>query len=96
VTPGQELRINLCVSISDPITETADIKESEIPAGRYARVRHLGSRHNITAASWLYEEWLPDSTEQFDASRPLVMHFVNMGPDIPEMEQQTDVYLPLL
>ena len=96
VTPANELRLKLCVSICDPIKETADIKESEITAGRYARVRHLGSRHDITAASWLYEKWLPNSTEQHDPNRPLVMHFVNMGPDIPEMEQQTDVYLPLL
>lgn len=95
-TPTEDIRIDLCVSIGAPVELGDGISEGYIPSGRYARARHLGSRQQNTTAGWLYEQWLPGSAEQHDPSRPLVLHFVNMGPDIKTEEQQTDVYLPLV
>ncbi|MFT7549609.1 MAG: AraC family transcriptional regulator [Candidatus Azotimanducaceae bacterium] len=56
---------------------------------------HLGSRENVTAARYLYEEWLASSGEQL-ADFPVFFHYVNVGPNVQEAEMITDVYLPLL
>jgi AraC family transcriptional regulator len=65
-----------------------------IPAMRCARARDIGSRLNNRAVQYLYDEWLPRSGEQL-ATRPILFHYVNVGPDVQEHEAITDVYLPL-
>ena len=59
-----------------------------------AVLRHLGSRENVTAASHLYEVWLPESGEA-QRDFPMFFHYVNVGPQVQPHEMITDVYLPL-
>jgi AraC family transcriptional regulator len=65
-----------------------------IPGGRCAVARHFGSRADISAASYLYEVWLPHSGEEL-RDFPIFFHYVNVGPNVREHEMITDVYLPL-
>jgi len=95
VSPS-EYRVDLCVSVEQDISaNTFGVVNKTIPALRCAKVRHLGSRENVTAARYLHEEWLASSGEQL-AEFPVFFHYVNVGPHIQESEMVTDVYLPLL
>jgi AraC family transcriptional regulator len=93
---SSEYRVDLCVLVLQDVSANAfGVVNKTIPALRCAKVRHLGSRENVTAARYLYEEWLANSGEQL-ADFPVFFHYVNVGPNAQEAEMITDVYLPLL
>jgi AraC family transcriptional regulator len=88
-------RVEFCLSFEGCIEPNVyGIADMTIPAMRCAKARDVGSRLNNKAARYLYDEWLPQSGEKI-AARPLVFHYVNVGPDVKESEAITDVYLPL-
>lgn len=88
-------QVDFCLSFDGPIELNAHgIVEMVIPSMRCALARDIGSRHNNKAARFLYEEWLPWSGERM-AARPLIFHYVNVGPSVKEGEAITDVYMPL-
>lgn len=94
-TPPEEYRFELCVSVAEKVAPNPQgVVTKRIPGGRCARVRHVGSRHDIHPATWIYRRWLPQSGERLRDS-PLFFHYVNVGPDVKEHEMITDVYLPL-
>lgn len=94
-TLPEDYRLDICVSVGSPVAANPEgVVTKEIPAGRCARVRHLGSRDHVTAADWLYREWLPASGEQL-RDFPLFFHYVNVGPGLQPRDMITDVYLPL-
>jgi len=94
--PPEEYRVDICISVDSEIPSNPyGVINKVIPACRCARARHMGSRHNVTAAAYLYEKWLPESSETF-AQLPVIFHYVNVGPDVKEHEMITDVYLPLI
>jgi AraC family transcriptional regulator len=94
-TLPEDYRLDLCVSVQGPVAPNPQgVVSKLIPGGRCARVRHLGSRHHVTAAEWLYREWLPQSGEQL-RDFPMYFHYVNVGPGLQDHEMITDVYLPL-
>lgn len=96
-TLPEDYRLDICVSVAAPIDEdnVFGVVNKTLPAGRFARARHLGSRDYVTAADFLYREWLPDSGEEL-RDFPLVFHYVNVGPQVKDHEMITDVYLPLV
>ena len=78
-----------------PVADNPEgVTVGEIPGGRCALVRHVGSREHIPAADWLYREWLPASGEAL-RDCPFFFHYVNVGPDVAERDMVTDLYLPL-
>ena len=92
----EDYRVDLCVSIEHEVSENIyGVLAKTIPASRCAKIRHLGSRENITIARYLYQTWLPSSGEVV-SSFPLFFHYVHVGPQIKESEMITDIYLPIL
>lgn len=94
-TPEEEYRFDVCVSYDQVIDENPHgVVAKTIPAGRCAKVRHLGSRDYIGAVAYLYQKWLPESGEEL-RDFPVYFHYVNVGPDVSPQDMITDVYLPL-
>lgn len=94
-TPADDYRVDLCISVDSEVPKNPQgVINKIIPSGRCAVARHIGSRNNVTAAAYLYEQWLPNSGEKI-RDYPLFFHYVNIGKDIKEQEMITDVYLPL-
>lgn len=90
------VRIDLAVGVDRP-ERFADgvISAGEIPGGRRAVLRVIGSSDDLEApASWLYGEWLPQSGEEV-ADLPLYCQRISFFPDVPAHEAVTDLYLPL-
>lgn len=94
VAPAEH-RVDFCVTYGQPVHPNPQgVTNKVIPANRCAVARHLGSRNHISAAVYLYREWLPSSGE-LPGDFPMFFHYVNVGPNIQEHEMITDVYLPL-
>src|SRR5690606_9992357 len=94
-TLPEDYRFDIAVSVAQAVPANPHgVVTKVIPAGRCARVRHLGSRHYVTAADWLYRQWLPQSGAR-TRDYPLFFHYVNVGPEVQEQDMITDVYLPL-
>jgi AraC family transcriptional regulator len=88
-------RVDFCLSITEDVPPNAyGIVTKVIPGGRCALARHIGSRSNIMTAADLYEKWFPQSGESL-RDFPIFFHYVNVGPNVREVEMITDVYLPL-
>ncbi len=88
-------RLDMCVSFDGEVKPNVQgVVGKTIPEGRCARVRYTGSREYIPVVGPLFNEWLPASGEQL-RDFPVFFHYVNVGPDVPEHEMITDVYLPL-
>jgi AraC family transcriptional regulator len=95
-TAPEEFRLDLCAGITRPVAENAEgVVERAIPAGRCARLRHVGSDDTFGETfSFLYATWLPASGEE-PRDFPLFLQRVRFFPDVPEHEAVTDVFLPL-
>lgn len=91
----EDYRLDVCVSVEKEIKENPQgVVNKVIPACRCAVARYKGSRDHVTAGEYLAFDWLPESGEEL-GDFPIFFHYVNVGPDIPENEMITDVYLPL-
>ena len=95
-TEAEDFRFDICGAVTEAVPDNAQgVISKVIPAGRCAVVRHVGSHHRIgESVYYLYREWLPDSGEDL-RDFPLVFHYLNLLPETPEHELQTDIYLPL-
>jgi AraC family transcriptional regulator len=95
-TEADSFRFDICGSVSGNIPENPQgVKNSVIPGGRCARLRHLGSHDRIgECAYYLYREWLPESNEEL-RDFPLFFHYLNLIPQTAEADLVTDIYLPL-
>jgi AraC family transcriptional regulator len=96
ITPPEAFRFDICAELLGPLQPNdAGVIEKLIPAGRCAKVRHVGSTDALDETLHvLYGQWLPQSGEQL-RDFPVFFHYVERMPTVPEHEQVTDVYLPL-
>ena len=96
VPAPEGFRLDLCTTTDRPVADPAEgISEREIPAGRCARLRHLGSDDTLEqSVLYLYATWLPGSGEE-PRDFPVFLQRVHFFPDVPEHEAITDVFLPL-
>ena len=73
-----DYRVDLCGSVAHDVAENSyGVVAKTIPALRCAKVRHIGSRENMTTARDLYKEWLPKSGEAL-TNFPIFFHYVFM------------------
>lgn len=96
-TPPGEFRLDLCAGTDQPIVPNdVPILDSNIPAGRCAVLKVVGSADNLEqAALYLYSEWLPASGEE-PRDFPLYCQRIKFFPDVPESEAITELFLPLV
>jgi AraC family transcriptional regulator len=92
-------RVQFCLSIEHDIDDDCAASEAGmnagiIPACRCARARNVGSRDENPVPRFLFEHWLPQSGERA-SGRPMIFHYVNVGPGVASADMVTDVYLPL-
>lgn len=95
-TPPQEFRFDVCGEIKRDVPENPQgVINKSIPAGRCAKLRHLGSRDNMeTKIYYLYRDWLVLSGEKL-RDFPCYFHYINLFPEVSEHELITDIYLPI-
>ena len=96
-TAREEYRFDICASIESKVVENSQgVIEKTISGGRCAVLRHIGSTDNLgKSIGYLYSEWLPASGEEI-RDYPLFCHRLEVGIDVLEHQQITDIYMPLL
>lgn len=95
-TAPEEFRFDICGEIKEDLkVNQSGIIQKEIPAGKYAVVRHLGSRDTMDDKIYqLYQQWLPQSSEKV-RDFPLFFQYHNFFPETAEADLITDIYLPI-
>jgi AraC family transcriptional regulator len=94
-TPAAQLRSEACMEAPDGWANRGDLRALDIPAGRYARIEHVGPYVELQRAySWLFGTWLPASGEEA-ADHPCVEEYLNDPRQVPAAELRTTVWLPL-
>jgi AraC family transcriptional regulator len=95
-TAPEDFRFDICGSVAEPVPANPQgVVTKEIPGGRCAVVRHMGSTDCVgESVYYLYRQWLPESGEEL-RDFPVYFHYLNVKLDTPEHELRTDVYLPL-
>jgi AraC family transcriptional regulator len=100
---AENFRFDLCAQLPSAISvvieeslaaETA-MRKLVIPAGKCAKVRHIGSDEKFgEIIGYLYGEWLAGQEVNL-RDFPLFFERVSFYPDVSEHEMITDIYLPL-
>jgi AraC family transcriptional regulator len=94
-TPPAEYRIDLCAATERQLpANSAGVVKKMIPAGRCARLRHIGPDPLDDSIRYLYQDWLPGSGET-PRDFPLFAQRVAFPPEVPEHESIVDIFLPL-
>ena len=93
----EAFRFDICGSITANVVpaNSQGVIRKEIPGGRCAVVRHLGSTDRIGESVYsLFRHWLPGSGEELRGF-PVYFEYLNVSAQVPEADKETDVYLPL-
>jgi AraC family transcriptional regulator len=95
-TLRDDYRLDICAATECEVADNPfGVVEKNIPGGRCAVLRHVGSNDNIgESMTYLYSKWLPLSGEDL-RDFPLYLQRVRFFPDVPEHEAITDIFLPL-
>jgi AraC family transcriptional regulator len=92
--PTDDLRYDACLALG--VTSVPEpFRVLRLPAGEYARLRHLGSYDGLESATqYLVGEWIPNSGRE-PADFPVFHNFINDPDKTPVDELITDILLPL-
>jgi len=95
LTPAEDFRFDLGITIPEQLILKGDVIEKRLPAGRYAVAVHKGSRENIGDALYaLYRDWLPNSGEEL-ADLPCIFCYYNFEHEVAETELLAECWLLL-
>jgi len=92
--PEGELRYDACLALG-VASAPEPFRVLRLPAGEYARLRHLGSYDGLESATqYVAGEWLPTSGRE-PAHFPTFHNFLNDPDQTPVDELMTDILVPL-
>jgi len=95
-TEPEKFRWDVCGSITGDVPENSyGVKLGEIPAGRCAVIRHIGSHAQLDQSIYYFcQQWLPNSDEEV-RDYPCFFHYINLMFEVDECDLITDIYFPL-
>jgi len=95
VTPESDLRSKAGITISETAKLPPGLTEIRIPAGRVARMTHLGGYEGLNE-TWakLTGEWLEESGQRIGEGVSYEI-YVNTPMDTPKEQLRTELYIPL-
>jgi AraC family transcriptional regulator len=92
---GEEYRFDLACEYRGDLLDDSGIVAKAIPAGKCARLRHVGSDDTLSQPiEYLYADWL-ESHDWTLRDFPLFFERVSFFPEVSEYEMITDIYLPI-
>lgn len=95
LTPEEEFRFDLGITIPESLKLEGGPVEKRLPAGRYAVAVHQGSRDTISDTVYgMYRDWLPNSGETL-GELPCIFCYYNFEYEVAETELITECWLLL-
>lgn len=95
-TAPDEFRWDVCGSITGDVpANNYGVKLGEIPAGRCAVIRHIGSHAQLDQSIYYFcQQWLPKSDEEV-RDYPCFFDYISLMFEVDECDLITDIYFPL-
>jgi AraC family transcriptional regulator len=93
--PQNVLRSTACITVPGECVLSGELAEAYIEGGPYARIVHTGPYAELkTAYDWLYQTWLPDSSEE-PRDLPCLEEYLNNPRQVSAKDLKTAVMMPL-
>lgn len=95
LTAPEQFRMDLAITVPNQIKIEGEVKETKLPAGRYAVAMHKGNRDNIGDTVYgMYRNWLPNSGEE-PGELPCIFCYYNFDHEVAETELLTECWILL-
>jgi AraC family transcriptional regulator len=93
--PQPELRSTACITVPEAWAPSDELVEAHVEGGRYAKIIHTGPYTELKGAyDWLYQTWLPTSTEEL-RNLPCLEEYLNDPRQVSAKDLKTSVMMPL-
>ncbi|MEI6766891.1 MAG: AraC family transcriptional regulator [Bacteroidota bacterium] len=95
ITKKDYCRYDACILLNTKVNIGKNLREINLPGGRYQRFRHNGPYSELEAVySNIYDGW--DEHTLFDlGERPIIEKYLNAPQDIASTELLTEIYIPV-
>ncbi|AEH60802.1 transcription activator effector binding protein [Methanosalsum zhilinae DSM 4017] len=92
VTPPEELKLDVCMTIEDDVEVEGEIKKKKIPGGKYAVMRvELAGAEEYGPAWEKIVEWVMQNNLEIDTSRASYEIYLNSPDEHPQGHHILDV-----
>jgi AraC family transcriptional regulator len=95
VTEAKDCRAEVAVDVGGQGGLIDDLYHIDVPAGRCARLRHLGDYDAIQPSVDALYAAVIDMGEMF-GDRPVLFHYLDDPEEVAAADLRADIYLPLL
>ncbi|WP_135606187.1 GyrI-like domain-containing protein [Methanococcoides sp. NM1] len=96
VTPPEELKLDMCMTIEDDIEVEGEIKKKKLPGGKYVVMRaELTGAEEYGPAWEKVVEWLIQNNLEIDMSRASYEIYLNSPEEHPEKHHIVDICMPV-
>lgn len=92
VTPPEELKLNVCMTIDDDVEVDGDIQKQKLPGGKYVVMRAELTGPEEYAPAWIeIVEWIDEKELTIDLSRASYEIYLNDPEQHPENHHILDI-----
>ncbi len=96
VTPPEELKLDVCMTISDDVEVEGEVKKQKLPGGKYVVMRaELTGTEEYGPAWEKIVEWLIQNNLEIDMSRASYEIYLNSPEEHPESHHILDICMPV-
>lgn len=96
VTPPEELKLDVCMTIEGDIDVEGEIKKKKLPGGKYVVMRtELTGAEEYGPAWEKVVEWLIENNLEIDMSRASYEIYLNSPEEHPEKHHILDICMPV-
>jgi AraC family transcriptional regulator len=96
VTPPEELKLDVCMTISDDVEVEGEIQKQTLPGGKYVVMRAELSGPEEYAPAWeKIVEWVIQNKLEMDMSRASYEIYLNSPDEHPENHHILDICMPV-
>lgn len=97
VTPPEELKLDVCMTIGDTVEVAGNVKKKILPGGKYVVMRAELTGAEEYALAWeKIVEWLVQNKLEIDMSRASYEVYRNSPEEHPEKHHIVDICMPVI
>ncbi|RZG87535.1 AraC family transcriptional regulator [Acinetobacter sp. WCHAc060033] len=95
LTPDADFIFDIAGNVVKEVPENQfGVKNSELPAGKYAVIRHIGSHDRLNDSVLLLRKWFTEQSYEL-GNFPMYFQYLNFISEVDEHELMTDIFLLL-
>ncbi len=95
VTPPEELKLDVCITIDDDVEVEGEIKKKKLPGGKYVVMRTELTGPEEYAPTWeKVVEWMMENNLDIDMSRASYELYLNSPDEHPQKHHIVDIFMP--